>query len=335
MSRRRRIAKGCGIGCGGLIALVVVTAAVLAIWKPWAPEIVVTDPSAGGTRITDQGLTGNYYPAAGGKRAPGVLVLGGSEGGIGVAADAIARQLSREGFSALALSYWGAPGQPKRMEELPLDTFDTALSWLRSQSTVNPDGTAVVGASKGGEAAVLLASRHPDVSATVGYVPTHVVWGGFDQAEPWRMVTGMGSTWSAGGAPVPYVPYSDGFRGGDLVELYRMSLRENLASHQDAIIPVERASGPMLLVCGEKDTMWASCEMSREIEKRARAKSGPEVTVLAYPEGGHMIAGPPIPSGVPPWEQLGAFGGTPDSNAAAMADGWPKVVAFLRQNLTP
>lgn len=70
------------------------------------------------------------------------------------------------------------------MENLPVETFDAALTWLQQQPGVKSDRLAVMGASKGGEAAVLVGSRHPDVSAVVGYVPSHVVWQGFDTAEP-------------------------------------------------------------------------------------------------------------------------------------------------------
>lgn len=147
------------------------------------------------------------------------------------------------------------------------------------------------------------------------------------------MFTGLGSTWSAGGSPVPYVPYADGFRGGDLAGLYQMSLDQNLAAHQDSIIPVEKIAGPTLLICGEKDTMWPSCASSRAIEERSASKGGKDVTVLAYPEAGHMIFGPPAASGEAVPEQLGALGGTAESNNDAATKSWPQVIAFLKKNL--
>ncbi|WP_052462190.1 acyl-CoA thioester hydrolase/BAAT C-terminal domain-containing protein [Nigerium massiliense] len=333
MADRRRIVKRLAIGCGGLLALVVNAAVVLMFFNPWAPKVTVTDPGQGGTRITENGLLGNYYPAVGAERRPGVLVFGGSEGGLSQGSDRIARTLSKEGFSALAISYWGGPGQNPRMEKVPLETFDTALGWLGRQPSVDPQRLGIMGASKGGEASLLVASRNPQVRAAVGYVPSSVVWQGFDQAQPWRMAFGMESTWSAGGQPVPPLPYSSRYRGGDLVDLYRMSLEDNLAAHPEAVIPVEKARGPLLLICGEKDTMWPSCAMSADVKKRATEHGHPAVTVLAYADAGHMIFGPPVPTNIEFYDKLGVLGGTPDANNAAAADSWPKVVTFLTRQL--
>lgn len=106
---------------------------------------------------------------------------------------------------------------------------------------------------------------------------------------------------------------------------------QNLPAHQDAVIPVEKATGPMLLVCGGADTLWPSCDMSRAIEKRAADHGGKPVTVLPYPQAGHLIMGPPS---TPEKEKdLTELGGTVDSNLASKKDSWPKVLAFLHRAL--
>ncbi|MDO5628976.1 MAG: acyl-CoA thioester hydrolase/BAAT C-terminal domain-containing protein [Mobilicoccus sp.] len=323
--------KKIGIGCLGVVVACVLVVTVLAVWAPWAPEIEVVDPAPGGERVTDGDLLGNYYPAADSEAGPAVLVLGGSEGGLSGIADLMARSLADEGISAMALSYWGGPDQARRMEDLPLERFDEAIAWLGKRPENDPARVGIVGASKGGEAAVLIGSRNPNIAATVGLTPSNVVWQGFDQAQFWRMFLGMGSTWSAGGEPVPYLPYSGDFRGGDLVELYRASWA-TVDEHPEAVIPVENAAGPMLLVCGEADTLWHACEMSRAIEERAAAHGG-EVTLLAYDDAGHFGVGPPVPDDSPHRDMLADLGGSVEGNAAARADSWPQVVAFLRAQL--
>lgn len=312
-----------------LVLVLVVAVVILLATKPWAPDIVVTEPGESGRRVTDQGMVGNYYPATAPGPHPTVMVVGGSDGGLGRQVDRTAQALQREGYTALALSYWGAEGQPQAMDRIPLETFDTAFAWLRDQPEVDPEKMAFIGTSKGGEAAVLLASRTPELKAVIGYVPSHVVWAGFDMAEPWKM-NAMGSTWSEGGRELPYLPYSDQFRGGPLVNLYNMSL-ENLPQHQDAIIPIEQSRAPLMLVCGEQDQLWPSCPMSREVEKRARERGGPDVTVLAYPEAGHLISGPPgdRPEDFDPTQ----LGGTREGGDFALSDSWPKALEFLRTEL--
>lgn len=334
--RPRRAKKRMGwgkrilIGVGALLGLAVTVGIVLVVTKPWAPEIQVTDPGEAGRRVTDDGMLANYYPASEPGRHPAVLVIGGSEGGLNSSTDRVARALNYEGFSALALSYWGADGQPDAMENLPLETFAKALDWLRQQPEVDSANLGMIGASKGGEAAVLMASRTPELKAVVGYVPSNVVWAGINMREPWKQMS-IGSTWSSGGEPLPHLPYSNDFRGGPLVELYGKSLTA-VGQHPEAVIPVENSQAPLLLVCGEADTMWPACEMSRAVAERASQNDGPEVTVLAYPDAGHIVVGPPLET--PGSFDLTFMGGTQEGGERALEDGWPKVVAFLEENLT-
>jgi uncharacterized protein len=85
-----------------------------------------------------------------------------------------------------------------------------------------------------------------------------------------------------------------------------------------------------MLVCGEADTLWPACPMARQIVARSTASSGPPVTVLAYRDAGHCLFGPPISRDHPFDDRLGDNGGSADGNAAALADSWPQVTAFLR-----
>lgn len=328
---RKRLGCLAKIGITALALLLVLGIAVgiLLAVKPWAPKMEVTDAGPTGRRVSDDGMTANYYPATTPGRQPTVLVVGGSEGGLGRQVDRTAQRLQQEGYSALALSYWGAPGQPDAMESLPIETFTKALDWLRAQPEVDADRLAFMGTSKGGEAAVLMASRTPGLKAVVAYVPSHVVWAGVNMREPWKQTT-IGSTWSAAGQPLPYLPYSNKFRGGPIVGLYTLSL-EGISQHPDAVIPIERSTAPLLLVCGEQDQLWPSCPMSREVEKRAAEKGGPRVTVLAYPDAGHMISGPPADPGQT--FDPSSLGGTVEGGNHALSDSWPKVLEFLRTEL--
>ena len=327
MGRGRKVL----IGLLGLLAVLFIAAVAVFIIKPWAPEMVVTDPGQGGRRVTDGGMVANWYPSTRGGPQPAILVVGGSEGGLHRGVDRTAHALQEQGYSALALSFFGAEGQPEALEAVPLETFTDALDWMADQPEVDPERLGFMGTSKGGEAAVLLASRAPQLKAVVGYVPSNVVWAGVNAQEPWKMGS-LGSSWSEGGEPLPYVPYkADNYRGGDLVKLYDDSLTA-LPDHQDAIIPVEKSKAPLLLICGEDDTMWPSCPMSQEVKKRADANGGPAVTVLAYPDAGHFISGPPLSGNGKPVD-LASMGGTQAGGEAALADSWPKVLDFYRTAL--
>ena len=75
--------RGLGIGCGGLIALVAIGGGWLWYAKPWVPPVEVAAPAEGGTRVTENGMTANFYQGSGEGPRPALLLFGGSEGGIG------------------------------------------------------------------------------------------------------------------------------------------------------------------------------------------------------------------------------------------------------------
>ncbi|WP_296719624.1 acyl-CoA thioester hydrolase/BAAT C-terminal domain-containing protein [Erythrobacter sp.] len=291
------------------------------------PEIEVRDPGPTGERIDEGGLFGNFFaPLASGPH-PAVLLLGGSEGGLGGGTHHMALALQKDGFAVLHLAYFGAPGQTGTLEAIPLELFDQGLDWLKARPGVDPDRVAVMGASKGAEAALLVASRRPDLAAVVAGMPTSVVWNGNNWASGGQSER---ASWTVGGKEVPTMPFGDWNQADGVISVYRTiedPARKPAADR--AAIPVERARAGVLLVCGEAETMWPACPMSRQIAARSKARSGPAVTVLAYRDAGHFVFGPPIARDHPFYSRLGEYGGSTDGNAAARADSWPRVIAFL------
>lgn len=313
----------------GICVLVAAAGIGLWMWKPWMPPVQLVDPGASARRVAEEGLLGNFHPGAGAGARPGLLLLGGSEGGLGSGGSAQARALQAAGFSVLHLSYFRGPGQPRVLEQAPLETFDRALAWLARQPGVDRERLGVVGSSKGAEAALLIATRHPELKAVVAGMPSSVVWPGVDWE--YGFGSGDGSSWSLGGRPLEHLPYGVFDFGKGTGSLYQTGLAR-AARHPGAAIPVERARAPLLLVCGEADALWPSCPMARQVAARAAARRGPRVTLLAYQDAGHAVFGTPVARSDPRRGRLGArTGGSPEGNAAAREDGWPKAVAFLER----
>ncbi|HAJ47796.1 MAG TPA: acyl-CoA thioester hydrolase [Alphaproteobacteria bacterium] len=304
-----------------------------ALWvlKPWVPEIQMAEPGETGRRIAEQGLLANYFPAEGSGPHPAIILLGGSEGGLARAAVRTARELQKAGFSVLHVSYFRGAGQPYSLEEVPLETFDRARDWLKAQALVDANRIGMVGISKGAEAALLYASRNSDIRAVVAGVPSNVVWVGIN----WDYGgAGFRSSWAQGGKALPHLPFGTYDWNEGVVSGYRNGLKA-LDQHQDAIIPVEKIAGPLLLICGEADRLWPSCDMARLAEARAKEKGAPAVTVLAYADAGHAAFGVPLEADHPNFKALGSIGGSPEGNNAAREDSWPKTLAFLREHLGP
>lgn len=314
-------------GAGTLVVLVAVAGA-LWIWKPWVPPIELADPGPGGRRVDLPGVFGNYYPADG-EPIGAILLIGGSLGGITSASARTAEALQQHGYTVLAASYFGAPGQPGNLERIPLETFDRALTWLTSQPEAPSDRVAIIGTSKGAEATLLVGLRHPEVRAVIAAAPSSAVWPGIN----WDSVNALNadSSWTSEGEPLPFLPYSSFHPSiliGDLGRLYRGAV-DRLAQHPESAIPIEELHAPVLLVCGELDRLWPACPMSRQLQERADAAGGPPVQVLAYERVGHADIGPPYPHGGP----TPRWGGTAKEANQARAHSWELVLAFLETHL--
>lgn len=281
------------------------------------------------TAVNSNGLVGMLYTPAGARPASAaILLLGGSEGGL-AGASYEARDLARHGYVALALAYFGAPGVPDSLTNIPLEYFKSALDFLRDRPGVDPNRIGLVGTSKGGEAALLVAATYPQVRAVVAGVPSSVAWQGYNRRNPMDPAP----SWTLHGEPVAFVPYAMEAPFTSVFDLYRRSLAR-LDQHQDAVIHVERINGPVMLACGEADALWPSCPMSDAVANRLRANSFRfEIQELKYPSAGHAAFGPPIPAGNPVLAMLQSLGGDAAGNVAARADSWPRALEFLDRAL--
>lgn len=324
---RRRVAI---VGLG--LCVLVVTLGVLWVWKPWVPLIEIAEPGPRGRRIDDAGVFGNYYPASG-EPTGTILLIGGSLGGITAANARTAEALQQHGYAVLVASYFGAPGQPSNLERIPLETFDRALAWLTSQPDVPRDRLAVMGTSKGAEAALLIGLRHPEIRAVVAAAPSSAVWPGIN----WDSVNALNadSSWTSDGEPVPFLPYASFHPSvlvGDLGRLYKNAV-DRLSEYPEAAIPIEDLQASVLLVCGELDRLWPACPMSRQLEQRAAAAGGPAVRVLAYELVGHADLEPPYPH--PEVGQTPRWGGTAEDANQARQESWDVILDFLHEHLAP
>ncbi|MEQ1812151.1 MAG: acyl-CoA thioester hydrolase/BAAT C-terminal domain-containing protein [Terricaulis sp.] len=297
------------------------------------PQIEVLDPGATGMRVQEAGLFGNYYPAPGDGPHPGILLLGGSEGGLSGGVKHMALALQREGFSVFQMAYFGAPETPDSLERIPLELFDRGLDWLSDQPNIDAQRLALVGGSKGAEAVLLIATRHPELRAVVAGMPTSVAWNGIDWAHGGQSEH---SSWTSEGREIATMPFSSWNQAEGVISVYRSILDPaERAAAERAAIPIERGRASIMLVCGEAETIWPACPMSRALSARAAERGGPQVRVLSYPDAGHLVFGPPIARDNAFYPRLAMLGGTVEGNAAARADSWPRAIAFLHETTEP
>jgi len=248
--------------------------------------------------LATTGVVGRYYaPAPQRAQRPGVLLIGGSEGGIG--GELVANLLASHGYPALSVAYFGVPGLPRRLSEIPLEYFVRALRWLARQPGVGENRLIVFGASRGSEAALLLAVHFPTlVRAVIAISPSNVSVGSYPGCD--------GPAWTLGGRPIAYQ--------------CTFGPNENTTG---AAIPVGRIRARMLLVCGGADAVWPSCPMARAIERqRGTARD----VLLAFPHAGHGVGFVP---NIPIWfDHLS--GDSLQANPTARERFWPRMLRFVR-----
>jgi uncharacterized protein len=208
-----------------------------------------------------------------------VLVLSGSSGRLDVGR---ARLLAEHGAVALAWRWFGGPGQPSDISEVPLESFSPAVDLLQS---LHPR-VAVLGLSKGAEAALLLAVRDPRIQLVAALSPTAVVWAGLSTERPCR------SSFTSRGVALPFIPYDDSWHQPSGVPAFRGLYEQSLETYADrvsaATIPVEQIAGDVVVTAGADDLVWPSELFARQIADRRR-QGGHSTTVLVQPKAGHRL----------------------------------------------
>lgn len=273
--------------------------------KGAAPGVTATDESIAAT-----GFFGRFYrPPAGSAPRPAVLEFGGSEGGLDGQLPSAA--LASAGYPTLDIAYFGEPGLPSQLEDIPLEYFARALRWLARQPGVLANEIYVSSASRGSEAALLLGAYYPNlVHGVIASTPSDVALCSYPGCG--------GPVWTLHGKPLPYTSEFDD---------------PDPTDNPGAVIPVQKIHGPVLLDCGTSDQVWISCAFAQAIQRRLTADGDRYAHVLyRYLGAGHfvnsLIPYEPISS-----EYLNAnrnvLGATPLANADADARLWPEVLSFL------
>lgn len=292
-----------------------------------SPDLVRED-------VLEDGVTGVFYYPEQAEPLPTILILGGSEGGI---PESAAGLWASHGYAALAIGYFNAEGKPDILSEIPLETFDDALAWLKANPAVDPDRIAISGTSRGSEAALLTAAANPEIAAVIAVVPSSMVWSGLDFAGRGQNEGRVPSAWTRNGEQLPSNDNSFSMetlrsllgQPSKLVGTFESGLN---APVQGSLIPVEEIEAPILLISGTDDMLWPSYEFALQIVDRLD-KQG-----FAYPvehvalEGtGHSVR----TTYEPPVFLAGTIvlGGDYEASGKATQQNWQSRVDFLNEHL--
>ncbi len=329
-----------------LIALVVfISMNVLAAFIASAAPLAARAALPAGCSDVRAPFVGTICVPATPGRHPAVLLLGGSEGGNSTM-PLVAPLFAARGYVAVTVAYFGLPGLPKHLVNVPVETIGRALRAVAARGDVNPQEIGILGGSKGGEFALLAASTYPQIKAVVADVPSPVAFMGLGVND---MPTGC--SWSYRGKALPCVSVSPSAnaaigmqfaRGGAirLRTLYDLSLDADPAQVRASFFPLQRIDGPVLCLAGADDELWDSprqCAMAMRYLKAHHhayadrsvvypnaghtflwAMHGPQSAMVASPLGGNMVM---------------ELGGTRAGDAAASTRAWATIWRFLAHAL--
>jgi dienelactone hydrolase len=288
------------------------------------------------TEVHDNGLVGTFYVPENTSNVPAIIDLTGSGGG---KSETRAALLASHGYASLALAYFGSESLPKTLSNIPLEYFKNAIEFLQHQNGVDPEKIAVIGGSRGGELALLLGATYPEIKCVIGYVPSI-----------YRCPGAEGPAWILNDKPLPFISSSGDEKA--MAEIQKsiasgeatsfLPMFTSIINDPEAIkgteIPIENINGNILLISGQDDQLWPSSSMSERAMERLKSNEFKHnFKHLTYPDAGHMIAAPFIPTTISEATHPinGIFmklGGTPEGNAYARMDSWQQILKFLEES---
>jgi dienelactone hydrolase len=308
-------------------------ASAQAIRRPIAADVHIE-------AIRREGVVANLFLPDGDGPFPTILVVGGSGGGF---TDHLAALFASHGYAVVSLAYFGVESLPKELINIPLEYFENAIAWIERQPELDTSRLSIAGVSRGGELALLLASRYPVFKSVIAYVPSGYLWGAISQSlDP---SPDAFPSWTYNGVGLPYVARirNDAVALDDegavaLTPAYLDALNDT-ARAEAAAIEVERINGPILLIAGKADLLWPSAHFSDLIVERLQARGfAHPVERYSYDGAGHTIGpryGPTtVTQGFHGVRKVTIkMGGSPSAIAAARDDSWERALAFLEVNV--
>ncbi|KAM9854693.1 peroxisomal succinyl-coenzyme A thioesterase-like [Aulostomus maculatus] len=275
--------------------------------------------------ITEQSLSATLFLPSGPGPFPGVLDLWGGGGQL---VEYRAALLASHGFAALALNYLTPKITMETGKMVDNQYFETAYRVLQQHPQVLSSCIAMLGLSFGTSMTLKMAvySQVMKLRCAVCVSGSHVqpVDGSLEEIF----------VYFAKNAPKT--------RFNEENQVIWRDLLLPIPSDPALKVDVGRLRCPVLMVVGEDDQNWPSSESAQDMKAMMeRAGNSHLLTILSYPNTGHLIEPP-----YTPYSQASSFktvnqhekvmalwGGEPVSHSRAQEDAWRKTLAFLRENL--
>lgn len=250
-----------------------------------------------------------YYKANNNSKNVAIIFLGGSGGG-GIPDIYNYESFTKLGYPCLAVSYFGSKNTPPNLEMVPIEYFKEVIKQYTLKPEIVGKKIVVFGTSRGGELALLISSKLAGIDGVIANVPSAFVFRGITKNKVRK------SAWSENGRPLDYLNVKTNEEFYTILNSYPNNEEHVIKS----IIQVEKIKGPILLISGKNDNIWASTPMCNFIENHLKYNNFKYwYKHVSYENAGHTLALINRPN----------LGGTPDGNALAKEDSEKQIFDFL------
>lgn len=211
-----------------------------------------------------------------------IVAFGGSEGGNTFALEKtkeVRDNFLNRGFHFLAIGYFGSKGIPKTLDRISLSAVYDSIQSISSRLEIVSSRIVLLGASRGGELVLNLAS-HYDFPGVIALVPSNVTVPNLNNKAPT-------SSWTLNDKEVPFIQIDEKEVNQ---EGWSPALKKSLSGQQEdspGFIPVENINGFVFLTSGKTDTMWPSFDMCNGIMNRLKINNFQHPFVHEAFEQGH------------------------------------------------
>ncbi|XP_067861321.1 peroxisomal succinyl-coenzyme A thioesterase-like isoform X2 [Heptranchias perlo] len=261
---------------------------------------------------------------------PAVVDMWGGGGGL---VEYRAALLASRGFATLALAYMGHTRVPESYQTFDpkLPYFEDAFSTLNNHPQVAKGRVAVLGLSFGFTLALLMATEIPSIHPKCLICISGIHYNLLKETK-FDMVDVL-DVFSKDMSKVKFTE--------DGAMIWR-DISLPFSDDPKKLVKVDKVKCPMMLISGEDDQNWPTLEAAFEIQKLMKAAGNDHLlTILSYPQTGHLIEPPYSPHCRQSKFRLHSkkrtvnvlWGGEAKPHADAQEDSWKKILAFLEKHL--
>lgn len=205
---------------------------------------------------------------------PLVVLINGSKPGLPYPVNKQFLDSLKESYNVLLLAYFGVENLQKSLEEVPMEYFINAIDYIKNKINIDNDKIAIVGNSKGAEAALLL-TRYYNSRITIATVPSCYTFQGLPK-DYHDIVKNPKSSWTYNNKEVPYIKFYinneiiKNAMNEKYIQCYEKSIELNF--NNDSVINVDNYKGNILLISAEHDPYWPSKKMSNILAENCKTK---------------------------------------------------------------